>query len=343
MALGVLRALVERTDQWAYKIPFALQWVWPIPIIIGVYFAPESPWWLVRQGRTEDAEQSLLRLTETTDKNFDAKKTIAMMVYTNELEKEIQEGTAYSDCFKGIDRRRTEIVCIVWATQNLCGAGLMAYSTYFYKQAGLSTEGAFDLSLSQYAIGMVGTVFSWVLMGYFGRRTLYLGGLTCLFTFLMIVGFIAIAPQNTATSWATGSMLLVYTFFYDSSVGPVCYSLVAEIPSTRLRIKSVVLARNLYNCISIINGVIIPYMLNPDAWNWKGKAGFFWGSLCLCCIIWTFFRLPEPKGRTYGELDILFEKKISARQFSKVSADIFETHVDEKDGLFGEDKKGLQV
>jgi MFS transporter, SP family, general alpha glucoside:H+ symporter len=183
-----------------------------------------------------------------------------MMVHTNELEREIQSGTTYWDCFRGIDLRRTEIVCFVWAAQNLCGAGLMGYSTYFYTQAGLKTEGAFDLSLGQYAIGMVGTIFSWVLMTYFGRRTLYLGGLIILNIFLFIIGFIALAKPSNATSWATGSMLLVYTFFYDSSVGPVCYSLVAEISSTRLRTKTIVLARNLYNIFSIVNGVIIPYV-----------------------------------------------------------------------------------
>jgi MFS transporter, SP family, general alpha glucoside:H+ symporter len=40
---------------------------------------------------------------------------------------------------------------------------------------------------------------------------------------------------------------MIYTFIYDFTVGPVCYSLVADIPSTRLKIKTVVLARNLYN------------------------------------------------------------------------------------------------
>lgn len=41
---GVLRSLVQRSDQWSYRIPFAIQWVWPVPIIIGVLLAPESPW-----------------------------------------------------------------------------------------------------------------------------------------------------------------------------------------------------------------------------------------------------------------------------------------------------------
>lgn len=41
ISAGVLRGTVNRADQWAYRIPFALQWLWPVPIIIGVSFAPE--------------------------------------------------------------------------------------------------------------------------------------------------------------------------------------------------------------------------------------------------------------------------------------------------------------
>ncbi len=41
ISTGVLRGTVHRLDQWAYRIPFALQWIWPIPIMIGVSFAPE--------------------------------------------------------------------------------------------------------------------------------------------------------------------------------------------------------------------------------------------------------------------------------------------------------------
>jgi len=45
IASGVLRAVLTREDQWAYRIPFAIQWMWPLPILIGCIFAPESPWW----------------------------------------------------------------------------------------------------------------------------------------------------------------------------------------------------------------------------------------------------------------------------------------------------------
>lgn len=72
-----------------------------------------------------------------------------MMVSTNELEKTLETGTRYSDCFRGVDLRRTEIVCVTWSIQMLCGSAFMGYSTYFYEQAGLPTVLAFDMSMAQ--------------------------------------------------------------------------------------------------------------------------------------------------------------------------------------------------
>jgi SP family general alpha glucoside:H+ symporter-like MFS transporter len=148
IASGVLKGLATRTDQWAYRIPFAIQWVWPVPIFIGVYLAPESPWWLVRKDRREDAVKSLKRLTKANSPGFSAEETVSMIIYTNALEKRVETGTSYLDCFKGIDRRRTEIACCVWAAQSLCGAGLMGYSTIFYQRAGLAVSQSFTMSLA---------------------------------------------------------------------------------------------------------------------------------------------------------------------------------------------------
>lgn len=164
-------------------------------------------------------------------------------------------------------------------------------------------------------------------MGFAGRRKLYLYGLALLFILLLLIGLVALSDSKAA-SWVIGSLLLAYVFVYDLTIGPVCYSLVAEIPSTRLKTKTIVLGRNMYNVMGIINQVITPYMLNPTAWNWKGKTGFFWAGICFLCVTWTYFRLPEPKGRTYGELDVLFEKGIKAKDFA--STDVT-TGASEKD------------
>ncbi|KAE8141908.1 general substrate transporter [Aspergillus pseudotamarii] len=332
LASGVLKGLAERTDQWAYRIPFALQWIWPIPIFIGVFLAPESPWWLIRQDRREDAVKAVKRLTSASA-DFNAEETVSMIVYTDALERRAETGTSYLDCFKKTDLRRTEIACCAWAAQSLCGAGLMGYSTVFYQRAGLAVSQSFTMSLVQYALGVVGTFVSWTAMSYFGRRTLYVGGLFLLAIVLFVIGFVSIAPSTPAISWATGSMLLVYTFIYDSSIGPVCFALVGEIPSSRLRTKTVVLARNVYNILNLVTGLIIPYMLNVDAWNWRGKSGFFWGALCVCCLTWSFFRLPEPKGRSYAELDLLFERRVKTREFATAKTGLEDSQSDAKDDM----------
>lgn len=323
IASGILRGILNWDSQWAYRVPFALQWIWPLPILIGTLFAPESPWWQVRRGRYDDARKTIRRLNkDATDEQVE--ESVSLMIHTNALEKAISEGTSYWDCFKGVDLRRTEIASGVWAIQNLCGSAFMGYSTFFLEQAGLKTSYAFDLSIAQYALGMCGTIASWFLMAQIGRRTLYIAGLSIMVCLLIVIGGMGfISRSSSGAQWAIGAMLLVYTAIYDGTVGPVCYCLVAEISSTRLRAKTVVLARICYNCFGIVNGVIMPYFLNPTKLNWGGKTGLFWAGGCALCLLWTFFRVPEPKGRTYGELDVLFENRISARKFKSTLVDQF--------------------
>jgi SP family general alpha glucoside:H+ symporter-like MFS transporter len=145
--------------------------------------APESPWWLVRKGRLEDAKKALLRLTSISQEaEFDADETVAMIAHTTALEQQITSGGSYLACFKGVDLRRTEIVCMVWAIQNLSGNSFAGYSTYFLEQAGLSSSYALDFTLGKQGINMVGVFGSWILMTLgVGRRSLYLYGLCGLF------------------------------------------------------------------------------------------------------------------------------------------------------------------
>ncbi len=337
--------MLPRLDEWAYRIPYALQWMWPVPLLVGVLLAPESPWWLVRKGRIADAKKSLLRLTSLNrETDFDADETISMMVHTTAIEEKITKGTSYLDCFRGTDRRRTEIVCMVWAIQNLSGNSFSNYSTYFLEQAGLSASDAFDFSMGQYAINMAGVFCAWFLMSCgIGRRTLYLGGLCGLCAMLFILGFLGLVPDahKKEASLATGAIMLVWALFYQLSVGTVCYSLVAELSTRRLQIKTVVLGRNLYNIVGIICSVLTPYMLNPAAWDWGNFAGFFWGAICFCCIIYTYFRVPEPMGRSFAELDLLFERGVSARKFASTDVDVFGVDADRE--VLNEYKQHVEV
>ncbi|CUM63804.1 uncharacterized protein PRCAT00001388001 [Priceomyces carsonii] len=324
----VLRAFVSSSDKDAYRIPFAVQWVWPIPIFIGVFFAPESPWWLARKGRDAEAKESLKRLLTVNEKmpNKDEMSSALLNRIKMTLKEEDANSlnSSYVECFKGVNLRRTILTCSVWLIQNCTGAALMGFSTYFYKQAGLATSMSFTFSIIQYCLGILGTLCSWIVSQKLGRFTVYFGGLIILFVILFIVGCLGI-HQTSATGWAVGTFLLIYTFVYDSTIGPICYCVITELPSVRLRNKTVVLARNVYNISGIVVSVITPYMLNPTAWNWKAKTGFFWSGFALASIIWCWFMLPETKQRTIAELDQLFAQKVKARNFKTTEVEVFNT------------------
>lgn len=205
------------------------------------------------------------------------------------------------------------------------------------EQAGISSSHAYNLSLGQFALGLLGVVISWTLMTRFGRRTLYLSGQLLSFLFVLLIGILSCIPKHNITlvespistnssqqaadvppttlNWAIAALLLAFTLTYDATIGPICYALVSEIPSTRLRSKTVVLARNCYNISGIVANILTPRMLNPTAWNWGAKTGLFWAGTSIVGLVWSWLRLPEPKDRTFGELDDLFEKKVSARKF----------------------------
>lgn len=323
ISAGAMRALLSRTDDWAWRIPYAIQWVFPPPIILGVLFAPESPTWLVRKGRLDDAKKSLKRLTNTlTDE--DIEKTVSMIAHTNKLEKEMLEGTSYLDCLKGPNLRRTEIACAVWVCQVFCGMWFGGNVVYFLQQAGFDEERSFDFGIGLSSLALAGTIGAWFILPRVGRRRLYLVGLAVMLTVLLAVGFMGIPAPVDAIGWASGALMMVFVVTYDLTVGPVCYCLVAEIPSTRLRIKTVVLARNAYNIASIAANFLNPPILNPTGWNLRGKGGFIWSGFCLGCLIWSYFRLPETKGLASSEMDVLFEQRVSARKFGETDVSVFE-------------------
>ncbi|KAH8926173.1 maltose permease [Atractiella rhizophila] len=337
LSSGIVRATATIDSDWSWRLPFVLQWVWPVPLMFICYYAPESPWWLVRQGRLEDAEKSLKRLSNA--KYFteqDAKNSVAMMVYTTELEKQQTAGATYLDCFRGIDARRTEIAMLVFAIQLLSGENLIGQAVQFFRRAGLGEIAALDLNIGLNSMFIIGTIVSWGLITRWGRRTLYIAGLVAMCVVLFIIGGLGFSNSDSA-GWASGSLLIALNLAYNSTLGPICYALIAEVGSTHLRQKTVALARIAYQLMNIICGIIVPRQLSPADWNWGPKAGFFWAGSCIFCIIWCFFRLPETRGRSYAELDILFENKVPAWKFSKTQVDQFHIHekkrADEKEDL----------
>ena len=153
IANGIIAGTHNITSHWAYSAPFAAQWFWPVVILAGLPFAPESPWWLVRKGREDDALQALRRLAADS---VDVKATLAVIIETDRLEQELEAGSTYLDCFKKINIHRTEIAIGVYSIQVISGIYLVGYATYFFELAGLPDDQAFDMGVGFLAVGFVG-------------------------------------------------------------------------------------------------------------------------------------------------------------------------------------------
>lgn len=133
-------------DSSAYRIPIALQWMFPTPLAILMFLAPESPWWLVRKGKLEEAKKAVRRLGRASRiENLD--ESVAMMRRTIELEKTEKE-PSFIELWKGTDRYRTLIVCGVYAAQNLTGNLIANQAVYFFERESslsVTTKASLDL------------------------------------------------------------------------------------------------------------------------------------------------------------------------------------------------------
>lgn len=161
-------------------------------------------------------------------------------------------------------------------------------------------------------------------MPYVGRRTLFLWGLSILTTIWVVLGATGVPHETSGLSWAAASLLVVSGFVAYVCMIPVIFAMVSEIPSSTLRSRSVALARFTYAVLNVAANVVTTYQLNPTAWAWGAKSGFFWAGSSILGLLFTWFYVPEPKGRTVAELDLLFEKKVSARRFASTSVSVAE-------------------
>ena len=167
------------------------------------------------------------------------------------------------------------------------------------------------MSIGFLAVGVLGSVLSWFLIANLGRRIIYNYGLYVLTALQLLIGILDCVPNYSGSIiWAQASLLLIWNFFYNLTIGPVGFSILCEISATRVRGKTIAFATAVQAFVGIGMTIAVPYMINPDQANLRGKLGFFFGGLAAICCVWAHFRVPETVGFSHKVFDFARQMQV---------------------------------
>ncbi|WYZ35893.1 hypothetical protein EsH8_X_000540 [Colletotrichum jinshuiense] len=301
-------------NRWAYRAVFCGQYGFAAIAAALVWFMPESPWYLAMKEKDEQALRSLAKLGHPGD---EGRVRLAVIHQTLAQVSRETAGASYLDCFRKSNLRRTIISVSPLCIQSLSGITFAAsYSTYYMQLAGYSTAESFKLQIVQQVISLIGNVMSWYLVDKMGRRSLTVYGLAILTVILLFTGGLAL-PGTVAYNKGTVALILLYCWWYNVTIGATGYTILAEVATSRLRIKTIAIGLALQNALTTMWSFVLPYLFNPDQLNLGAKLAFIFGALSVISLVHLWFNLPETAGRTYEELDEMFMKKIPARKFKE--------------------------
>ncbi|KAF4948834.1 hypothetical protein FSARC_13640 [Fusarium sarcochroum] len=312
VAFIVINFTGDVDSRWAYRTVFCCQWGFAGVSLVLWPFMPESPWWLISKGKKERAVRSLRKLGFNGEA---AHKKLALIEITLEHVKSETEGVTYLECFRKSNLRRTIISIMPLTIQALSGIFFVAgYFTYYLQLAGYSTQESYKIQIAQPVLSIVGNLMAAAMVDKIGRRDLTFWGLVVLTVFLLITGGLGTATSKPAIT-GTVAFILIYSWWYNVSIGSAGFSLLCEVSTSRLRVKTIAIGYALQSSINVMWQFVIPFMFNPDQGNLGAKTAFIYGGLCVFCLIYLWFYQPETAGRSYQELDEMFAKGVPARKF----------------------------
>ena len=254
-------------------------------------FVPETPWYLSRKGKREEARHSLLNLYGS---GVDIDGKLAAIEETIvEENRSTHDKVSWMQCFRGTDRIRTMISMGVFVCQHFAGIiFVLGYSTYFFQLAGLDTNNSFDLGVGVTACGVAGNICSWFVVNSFGRRKIFLSGMASLTALLLLIGIMDVVPTDAA-KWVQAACTVIYAFIYFATISAMAFAILGECSSVALKAKTMALATATQAVMGIAVSFAVPYMVNPDEANLKGKVGFVCGGLAMLAMIWSWVFVPE--------------------------------------------------
>ncbi|KAF2200888.1 proton myo-inositol cotransporter [Delitschia confertaspora ATCC 74209] len=293
-----------------YTVCFASQWPFSVVPMIVAVFIPESPTYLVRKGRLEEALKSQQRITEDN-----VNPQMVVQNIQSDIEREKREArSTYKECFQAKNLRRTTIIMFANMLPNLFGLTLLAKASYFMQVVGMGSSTSVLFLILGIVLGLLSNIVSvWVTSRY-GRRPLIYSTLSVAAVLWLGMG-IAGCWSGVVTIWYTAITMMLVITICSLGVWPCSYALGSETSSLHLRAKSQGIGWFISSTSTAVWGVALPYIFNPDQGDLKAKTGFIFAATCAAAAVVSWCCVPEMKGRSAREIDRMFELGLGAREF----------------------------
>ncbi len=255
-----------------------------------MFFVPESPRWLAKQGKEEEALQVLNKV------NGEVQGRLVL----NEIKEtlHLEKGT-FSELFKPGLRMAMMIGLMLAIFSQITGINaIMYYAPDIFKSVGFGTESAF---LQTAIIGTVNTVFTFVailLIDRVGRRKLLLWGVAGMVISLLGIGM-AFYFDLTSGPWLL-VFILGFIASFASSMGPIPWVMMSEIFPNKNRGVAMSVATLMLWVSVILVTQLFPIMLENI-----GGAYTFWLFMINGIILYFFLlsKVPETKGKSLEEIE----------------------------------------
>ncbi|KAJ5153731.1 Major facilitator superfamily domain general substrate transporter [Penicillium coprophilum] len=308
LAAIVNNSTKDRTDTGCYRIPIAIQFAWAIILVVGMLLLPETPRFLIKQDRYEEATKALARVRrmEVTDPAIVAE--LAEIQANHEYEMRLGKAS-YLEIVRGSLGKRLATGCAVQGLQQLAGVNfIFYYGTTFFQNSGI--QNSFVITLITNIINVVSTFPGLYMVEKWGRRPLLMFGAVGMCISQLIVAIVGTATDSDVSNKVLIAFVCIYIFFFASSWGPVAWVVTGELFPLKARAKCLSITTATNWLLNWAIAYATPYMVNsgPGNANLQSKVFFIWGGFCFICAVFVYTCIYETKGLSLEQVDELYAK-----------------------------------
>ncbi|OXV10049.1 hypothetical protein Egran_02189 [Elaphomyces granulatus] len=314
LAAVVNNATKDLQDTGSYRIPIAVQFAWAIILITGMLILPETPRYLIKSDKFDEAAKSLARLRRLDISHPSLVQELAEIQANHEYELSLGKATYY-EIFRGPLRKRLTTGCLLQGLQQLTGVNfIFYYGTSYFKNSGI--DNPFVVTLITSIVNVLSTLPGLYMVEKWGRRPLLLFGAVGMFVSQFIVAIVGTTTSSTVANQVLIAFVCFYIFFFASSWGPVAWVVTGELFPLKARAKCLSMTTATNWLLNWAIAYSTPYLVSdgPGDLNLGSKVFFIWGGWCLICSVFVTMYIYETKGLSLEEVDELYAKVSKAWQ-----------------------------